>query len=330
MTRKQPYGFGFSDTVLAEVGGVPLDALHRDVDAICRCYDRIPALARRLGVEPPRPRLAGFCYPHLTTLGARVVFAEGSEPNVLPMIHRPRDIDALRDPPDFLAAGVVPKRLRTLEALLERRPDAAKGNGHIYEGPLTTAALLMGPAFFTLPYEDAPRAHRLLAFCVDSALNYCRAINAHFGVPDEPRPRGIPDDFAGIFGPAEFAEFVVPYWDRMYEGMQATERHLHSELLRPDHLPFLADLRIAVFDPSADQYVTPALLREQCPVPFTGRIQSWHIRDLTAAELQTMYREIASYEPVSISFYQTCLAEEDKIAALLEVAREMAGETATA
>ena len=127
----------------------------------------------------------------------------------------------------------------------------------------------------------------------------------------------------------EAREQVLAFISRL-EDMRATERHLHSELLRPEHLPFLADLRIAVFDPSADQYVSPALLREQCPVPFTGRIQSWHIRDLSAAALQTMYREIASYEPVSISFYQTCLAEEEKLAALLDVARELAGEATTA
>jgi len=326
MPRTQPYSFGFADSVLAELGGVPLDALHHDVAAICRCNDCAQALAERLGVEPPRPHLAGFSYCHVSTLGAKVVFAAGSEPNVSPIIHGPADIDDLRDPPDFLAAGVVPERLRALDALLERRPDAAKSIGHLYEGPVTTAALLMGPAFFTLPYEDPQRAHRLLAFSVDSALNYSRAVQARFGVAEQPGPAGIPDDFAGILGPDEFAAFVVPYWDRLYEGLKATERHLHSELLRPDHLPFLADLDIAVFDPSADQYVSPALLRAQCPVPFTGRIQSWHIRDHSPAELQAMYRDIASYEPVSISFYQTRLEEEHKIAALLEVAWELAGD----
>lgn len=326
MERKQPYGFGFGDTLLAEVGGVPLNALHDDVDAICRCYDAIPAVAERLGVAPPRPRLAGFSYNHVSALGAEVVFAEGSEPNVLPIIREPGDIDKLRDPDDFLSAGVVPQRLRSLEKLLERRPEAAKGIGHRYEGPATTAALLMGPGFFTLPYEDPARAHGLLSFAVESALNYCKSIQARFGVPEAPGPVGIPDDFGGMFAPEIFAEFVVPYWDRMYAGLEATERHLHSELLRIEHLPFLAELNIATFDPSADQYVTPKLLREHCPVPFTGRVQSWHIRENGPKALQAMYRDIASYEPISISFYMTSLEQEEKIAALLEVARELTQE----
>ena len=324
MRRRQPFGFGFADTVLAELGGVPLDALHRDADAICRCYDRIAAVAARLGVDAPRPRLAGFCYCHVSTLGARVVFAAGSEPNVLPVIHAPGDIDRLRDPEDPLTQGVVPQRLRTLDELLERRPDAAKGIGHLYEGPVTTAALLMGPEFFTLPYEDPARAHRLLSFCVESALNYCRAVHRHFGESEGPGPAGIPDGFAAMLAPEAFAEFVAPYWDQMYEGLQATERHLHSELLRVEHLPFLDKLGIATFDPSADQYVSPELLRDHCPVPFTGRIQSWHIRENSPSALQAMYRDLASFEPVNISFYQTFLAEEDKVAALLDVARELA------
>jgi len=322
--RRQSYSFGLTDTLLAEVGRLPLDVLHRDVDAICRCYECIVSVAERLGVEPPCPRLAGFSYNHVSTLGAPIVFVAGSEPNVKPILHHPEDIDRLEEPGDYLASGVVPERLATLHVLRERRPDAACSIGHQYEGPVTTAMLLMGEEFVLLPWTDPERAHRLLGFCVESAVNYTRVLRAHLGEPpDEPRPIGIPDDFAGLFAPELFAEFVAPYWDRLYAALGATERHLHSELLRVEHLPFLEELGIATFDPSADQYVTPALLREHCPVPFTGRIQSWHIADNSPEQLQAMYRDIASYEPVNISFYMTALREEPKIAALLDVAREL-------
>ena len=326
MIRRQPFACGLTDTLLAEVGGVPLDALHHDVDPICRCYDAILPVAERLGLDPPIPRLAGFSYCHVSTLGAEVVFAPGSEPNVLPALESIEDIDALRPPVDYLNAGIVPKRLGTLAQLLKRRPDASVGIGHEYEGPITTAALLLGPQFFTLPYEDPERAHRLLTFGVESAIAYRRALRDRLGLTDDPGPRNICDDFAGMFTPELFPEFVLPYWDRMYEGLNATERNLHSELLRPAHLPFLKDLGIAVFDPSADQYVTPTILREQCPCPFTGRVQSWHIRDNSPAQLQHLYRDIAQHEPVRISFYMTFLEDEPKIAALLDVARELAGE----
>ncbi len=253
-----------------------------------------------------------------------MVFPAGSEPNVLPIIDNPERIDDLSEPADYLTQGVAPARLAALETLLERRPDAAHSIGHLYEGPVTTAALMMGPDFFVLPYEDPRRAHALLRFCTDSAVNYARVIQERLGGSEGNGSVGIPDDFAGIIPPRMFGEFVAPYWDRLYDRLGATERHLHSELLRPEHLPYLRDLGIAVFDPSADQYVTPELLREKCPVPFTGRVQSWDMRDNSPDAIQLLYRGIAECEPVSISFYMDTVAIEEKVVALLEVARELA------
>ena len=323
-SARQSYAFGFSDSAAAEAGGVPLDALHRDVGAILKAFDAIASVAERLGVPPPKPRLAGFAYNHVSALGAQVVFAKGSEPNVLPAIRSPRDIDRLREPEDYFGSGIVPSRLRLAGELKARRPDASGSIGHPYEGPVTTAVLLMGEAFLTLPYDDPARARRLLRFCTDSAVNFACALAERDGVAMKSGPRSIPDDFAGMFPPPVFEEFVVPEWERMYEGLEATERHLHSELLRPAHLKCLADLRISEYDPSADQYLTPEILAEKCPVRFTGRIQSWHIRDLPAEDLRAMYRRIAACRPTSISFYMTSLCEERKIGALLETAREFA------
>ena len=89
---------------------------------------------------------------------------------------------------------------------------------------------------------------------------------------------------------------------------------------------FLKEAGITTFDPSADQYLTPKQLRDHCPAKFSLRILSWHIRDLSTSDLQDLYRELASYHPTSISFPMTWLADEPKIRALLEVAREMRGD----
>lgn len=319
-----PFYFGFSDALLAEAGGVPLPALHKDVDAILHCCDAVRPLADRLGVPVPKPRLAGFSYNHVSALGAPVIFASGSEPNVAPILHDPCDIDALREPSDYLSEGIVPERLATFDRLQARYPEASPSIGHEYEGPITSAVLLMGPAFFTLPYTDPARAHRLLAFCVKSSLNYTQAIRARLGRPFGNGPAGIADDFAGIFPPPLFEEYVLPAWNALYDGLGATERHLHSELLRAEHLPYLETLGITVFDPSADQYLSPETLRVQCPVPFTGRVQSWDIRDRDASQLQHLYHHIADQGPCRISFYMTFLEDEAKMAALLETARERA------
>ena len=319
----QAFSFSFADSAIAESGGVPLDALHADVDAICRAYDCIKPVAERLGVDPPRPRLAGFCYAPMAGLGADIVFPEDSEPAVRPMIGSPEEIDDLKEPDDYLASELTQKRLALAGELKRRRPDASGGIGHWVEGPATVATLIMGQDFFMLPYDDPERAHRLLAFAVRSMVHYAQAINDHMGAPIRPGPRGFPDDFAGMFPPALFGEFVAPYWDRLYEGLRATQRSVHSELLHIEHLPFLEQLDIVDFDPSADQYLTPEILRDHCPCRFSLSIHPWHVHDLSEAELRDLYRHLASLDPSVISFHMKSLDEEPKLRSLLEVAREM-------
>jgi len=321
----QRYWFGIVETAIAESAGVTLYDLHTDVDAICRAYETIVPVAERLGVDPPRPGLAGCAYPHVSTLGNEVMITSNSvEPWTRPCLHRPEDIDALAEPDDYLAAGIVPKRLALAAELKRRRPDASDQIGHDFEGPLTTAALMMGQDFFTLPYDDPARAHRLLEFVTRSAANYARTIRAHQGRSVGGGRQGVCDDFAGIFGPELFAEFVVPYWNMLYEGLAAQTRGLHSELLREGHLHFLSDIRLDEYDPSVDQYLTPETLRRSCPVPFTLRMWPAEVRDYSAKELVAMYRARAEFEPVFISFSLSYLHEEPKIAALLEAARELA------
>ena len=200
MRDGQAFSFTFADALVAEAGGVPQAALHTDVDAICHAFDAVRPVAARLGVNPPKPRLAGLTYVHVSTLGARVTIKpDAPEPRITPCIRSPEEIDLLEEPPDYLGCSLVSQRLKLVKKLRQRRPEAATGIGHDFEGPITSAVLLMGQGFFTLPYDDPARAHRLLAFCVRSALNYCRALREHRGEAFVPGPRGLPDDFAGIF-----------------------------------------------------------------------------------------------------------------------------------
>lgn len=321
MKRRQEFTFGFGDSLLAEVAGVTQRALHFDPEAIGRAYEGLKPLAGRLGVPVPQPRLAGFGYTSIVALGAKVEWTD-FEPNVIPLIQAPEEIDHLQEPDDYLGAELIQERLHIARELKKRYPEALNFIGHSHQGPITTAVSLMGQDFLMLPYDDPSRAHRLLGFCVKSALNYARAISEHFGWPIQPGHQGIPDDFAGMLPPPLFKEFVVPYWEEIYQGLQATERHLHSELLRVEHLPFLKQLQIDYYDPSADQYLTPELLQQHCPCPYMLRIQPWDVRDLSAKELQGMYQHLSKHEPYVIFLYMGSLAEEPKIQSLLEIARK--------
>jgi len=323
--KGQPYQFGFLDSLIAEVGGVSQAALHLDVDAICHAYKAIEPIARRLGVEPPRPGLAGLAYVHVSTLGAEVTISlDANEPYVKPCIRTLEDIDRLCEPDDYLAAELVRHRLDLVDQLKQRRPGASDHIGHDFEGPITTAALLMGQDFFMLPYDDPARAHRLIEFGVRSALNYHKVLAQHQRRPIRTRRGGFPDDFAGMFPPDVFRQFVLPYWRMMLDNLGVAERHVHSELLREEHLPFLAELGVDVFDPSVDQYLSPDVVARCCPVRYFLRIWPSDVERLSADQLVERYRYLASFKPVAVTFQLGRLADEAKIAALLEVARQMA------
>jgi hypothetical protein len=162
---------------------------------------------------------------------------------------------------------------------------------------------------------------------VTSAQNYARSVIEHFGEAASAfMTGGFPDDFAGMFGPNLFGEFVVPYWEQLYQWMNAGQRMLHSELLRVEHLPFLEQVKLDYYDPGVDQYLTPELLRAHFPMKFQCRITEWQVRDLDAKALQVRYRYLAEFEPYSIQFELTRLQDMQKIKALLEVARELRGE----
>ncbi len=321
----QPFGFMFSESCMAQLAGVALHDTHFDADAIFKVYDRIRPLADELGVPAPKPRLAGFAYSHLAALGARIVFAEDGEPNVEPMIHAPEDIDRLRPPSDYLAVPLVKNRLRLAAELGRRNPEALGTYiGHYNEGPLTTAGLLIGPDFFTLLYDDPARAHKLLQFSTETALQFGRALHRHWFGDAPAKTRGLADDFAGMLPPAMFSEFVVPYWNMYYEGQPAGPRSLHSELLREDHLPYLGAAQIAAFDPGADQYLAPELLQSKCSCPFKILIKTWEVNNMTAGELERFYRRIAACRPQHIRFVLDAMEQLEKIKRLLQVARELA------
>jgi hypothetical protein len=317
-----PYQFGFFDSLAAELAGVPMAAMHTDVDAMIAGADAMGPLAERLGVPWPAPHIADLAYVHVSTLGAKVDLPPGAaEPSVSPCIRTSADIDGLREPGDYLAAGLVPRRLKLVAELRRRRPGASPSIGHDMEGPATTAALLMGPEFFTLPHDDPARARKLLAFCTRSALNYARLINDLQGTPLTSDVE-FPDDFAGMFSPSVFRDFVMPCWEQIYRELGATRRSVHCELLRPGHLPMLEELKINSYDPSVDQYLQADDLRRHCRVGYGLRIWPSWVQDKSAEELVALYRRFLADRPQYIMFHLHRPADEPKIAALLSVARE--------
>jgi hypothetical protein len=133
----------------------------------------------------------------------------------------------------------------------------------------------------------------------------------------------MPDDFAGYFAPEQFKEFVAPYWAQVYEGLGGQKRSLHSELLREGHLPSLEELKIDSYDPSVNQHLPPDVLARSCRVPYGLRIWPSVLQELSEQELLDKYRYLTSFGTQFIIFHMEHPDQEKKIAALLQVARQL-------
>ena len=332
MTRRQPYSAGMHYTVIAEAAGIHLRDLYWDTSRIVAAYRHVletfsPELRSALESQLRTPAVGSTGYGHLSALGVRIDFPVDGEPWPRPLIESPEDVPGMRDPPDFMSAGLMPQRRQIRDEIARLwGGDTRVGLGMSAEGPVTTAVLLAGEQFLTWPYEHPEAAHALLSFCTCSAVRFFKALWRTEEQPLTPKSWWIADDFAGLFPPRSFEEFVLPYWQRSYELIGCQDRLLHSELLRPAHLPMLAPLNLARFDPGADQYLTPEDLKEKCPVPYQLRILNWHMRDQSLSELQAMYRRLASFEPAVIQFGMEHVVDEAKFLGILAVARELNGE----
>lgn len=255
--------------VLTEYAGTRLGAYYTDPETMLltqqRARERFLAL---YGIEVSRPHVAVPAYIGAAALGGHIVYPEDSSPmleNQGRVLSSPGDVLALATP-DATADPAFAWMLEVREYIM-REVGVRVGIPAGQEGPITTAMLLRGQAFLIDLYEEPRAAHHLLDVVTETYLAYVRYARDLSG--ESGGSVGIADDFAGLISPAMWPEFVLPYWRRIFERLGPGRRVVHSELMRTEHLGFLAELEVGHFDPGADQYLTGPAIRAHTAIPFT-------------------------------------------------------------
>jgi len=222
------------------------------------------------------PHVAVPAYAQAAVLGSTLVIND----DLVPMLTENgapdrADIARIEIPDRYLETEVMARYVRIREEM-----NAIHGSpvtmGIGLEGPVTTAKLVRGQEFFIDAYEDPSAAHALLDICTESYIRFTVEVRKFLGQPYG-QGVGIADDFSGLFSPSAYEKFVQPYHRRIYEALGKEYRSLHSELLRRDHLKFLAELKIDSFDPGQDQYLDLADLQEELEprgIPFWYNVKT--------------------------------------------------------
>ena len=115
MSAHQNFWFSFSDYLLAEAGGVPLDALHWDAEAICHAFDRLEKIAARLGGSAAQASSADVCLSahrraqHVSRLSAQFRAQAGTTAregrHKLTACGEPEGLSAVRSDPEEVAVA---------------------------------------------------------------------------------------------------------------------------------------------------------------------------------------------------------------------------------
>ena len=188
--------------------------------------------------------------------------------------------------PDPRTTGLMARRWQAWEYYRARGHDVRFG-GH--EGAVvTTAHELSAGSIFLWFAEDPEGAARVLDTVVDADLAIRAFDEALCGATDSAYTG---DDFSGLLSPGMYRRFAVPRYERIYAGK--TDRFMHSELLRAEHLRLARDLLgITCFHGAGCRNVTPAEMHEIMGHDFWTQITPQELLELpprAVAEMATRY-----------------------------------------
>ena len=229
-------------------------------------------------------------YGHLGCIGAKIRYPENSDPNMTQMVDSVGEgIKWLKRSWDFSKSDIFKLYDAYHQKIQEDFPDKKIPFGGLgKEGPITSAVLMRGQDFYVDMYENPEESKEFLRLLTDSIIEFekfTRRINNitatdNMGV-------GIADDFAGFLAPSMLDEFVVPYWNRLYEGLTVTgPRSLHCEGMSRAHLPCLAKCGISYFQPSVSPLLTCSMLAKDLDIAYDWLLPSFELANMDSVQIE--------------------------------------------
>jgi uroporphyrinogen-III decarboxylase len=321
-----PWRIAIPAEVRCEYVGTSQGDYYTDLEVYLHTERTFPALFESAtGYHPPSSLGVPVpAYEGVAALGGELLFPAQHQPMIRNqgyILHTPEAIDAL-EVPDPWGCARFRRHVETWRLLRRRFPGQSIGLSPGQEGPVTTAVLLRGAAFFTDCLLDPRRALRLLSICTDTTIAFVRAVREVTGVP-QGGGVGIADDHAGNLSPEMWPRFVLPFYERIYEQLGATRRSMHTELVRRAHLPLLRELGLDHINYGENQYLGVRDVVELLDVPF-----DWHIKTVpemqqgTPELIRNTYRQAVADGAPEMVCELTVGTPVENIRAFIEVASE--------
>jgi uroporphyrinogen-III decarboxylase len=162
-----------------------------------------------------------------SAFGSRMIFLENSLPHAEKILADISDADRLPQP-NVRTDGLLPfmiNRLKHSEAAIRDADHQIRFA--VARGPLNIASFLMGTTEFMMALAlDPEGSHRVLRKITGFICDWLAWQKECF-----PSINGILllDDIIGFVGEAEFSEFVVPYFKKIFSSTGSKVRFLHND-----------------------------------------------------------------------------------------------------
>jgi hypothetical protein len=127
--------------------------------------------------------------------------------------------------------------------------------------------------------------------------------------------------------PGMWDEFVIPFWNRYYEGgTTGTGRVLHCEALSPAHLPYLGKAGITHYQPSVSQKITLDDMHKHTNIPFDWLLYAYNVTEMDDSEIEARIVEAMHYNPTLIrtqfGAYAVSSGRIDRLQAFIRLAEQ--------
>lgn len=326
----------FSYYVALSYGALPhlIDAKLKDMylkpEVAARCYTEGVNIAREIygdKIHLPVPSVPPISYIHLSTLGANIQFPEDDgEPNARPAGFSSIDeaIERVEQPIDFTEREWVKHRQEfamQMGKIMKQNITPSLG----LEGPITTAALLYGSDLYTELIAQPEKSLRFLKAITNSIIEFTNFVKGSSVIGNS---HGICDDLSSLISPVMWLDFVLPFWNRIYESFTNDSRHLHCENLTEAHLPLLNELAISFFDPSHAPLLHPWMLKKHLQMNWQWRIQDVHVMEGTdriRREMEEAVENGASHIPLYVCYTGEKSVSPEHVDFFIQTAEELGG-----
>ncbi len=335
-TARDEAGFSWrvTATYLAylHLADVPIRKFFLEPDACIEVYTTGRQRARELfgdDVQYAGPATPPISYGHPNGLGCRLLFPAGGEVSAEHEYADSLDraIEALQNPVDFSSAGMASFYLRFRETLQAAFPDESIGFSYGEEGPITTAYVMRGDAFFYDLIDEPDKTKRFLGLLTDSIIDFGRFRGAVHGRNAFNDSASLCDDVASMVPPRLWPEMVLPFVEQYYRGKTSGRRSAHIEDLRPEQLCFLEQIGLSFFDPSISARLTPAIVAERTRVPFLWRLGSFHYPGMDVDDVTDFVFEAAAAGASQVTTYPEAIMCRDenvpKLMAFIDAAKQV-------